>query len=101
MRRLPFLFAHIKVFVTGGAAPIDPARGLARQEAAVLPEVFPRSGPSSAVQPVNDGGGDTPGLENEARPGLGKRARLAARALRGPDLVLVRAHRHPISRCAP
>src|SRR6266511_2248279 len=77
MRGLPFPFAYIEMFIASGASPVDAARGLSREEAPVLPEIFPRAGALSAVQPMDDGGGDA--------------ASLAARALRCPDLVLIRA----------
>ena len=91
MRGLPLPLAHVEMFVAGGAAPVDPARGLARQEAAVLPEILARPGPLAAVQPVDDGGGDAARLEDEARQRVRERAGLAARVLRRLDLVLVRA----------
>src|SRR6266498_4325483 len=91
MRGLPFPFAHIELFIASGASPVDAARGLSREEAPVLPEIFPRAGALSAVQPVDDGGGDAARLEDQARHGLRERAALAARALRRLDLVLVRA----------
>jgi hypothetical protein len=78
------------MFVAGGAAPVDPARGLAREETAILPEILSRPGPLAPMQPVDDGGSDAAGFEDQTRQGLGKRARLAARVLRRLDLELVR-----------
>src|SRR5262249_45568495 len=100
---LGFALAHVKMVVAGGAPPVDAARRLARQEAAVLPEILSRPGALAAVQPVDDGGGDAARLEDQARHGLRERAGLAARALRRLDLVLVRAlldRRHATIRCA-
>src|SRR6266511_2321669 len=91
MRGLPFPFAYIEMFIASGASPVDAARGLSREEAPVLPEIFPRAGALSAVQPMDDGGGDAARLEDQARHALRERASLAARALRCPDLVLIRA----------
>jgi hypothetical protein len=91
------------MLVAGGAPPVDAARRLARQEAAVLPEIFARPGPLAAVQAVDDGGGDAARLEDQTRHGFRERAGLAARALRRLDLVLVRAllcRCHPTIRCA-
>ena len=101
VRGFPFLLAHVEMLVARGAAPVDAARGLARQEAAVLPEILPRAGALAAVQPVDDGGGDAAGLEDETRQAFRERAGLAAGVLRGLDLVLVRAPLcHPVIRCA-
>ena len=58
VRGLPFLLAHVEMVVAGGAAPVDAARRLARDEAAELPEVLARAGAAAAVQAVDDGGGD-------------------------------------------
>src|SRR5215470_2234301 len=102
MRGLPFLLAHIEVLVASGAPPIDPARRLTPQEAAVLPEVLARAGTLAAVQSVDDGGGDAARLKDQARHALRERARLGARVQRRLDLLLVRSSlgRHPIIRCA-
>src|SRR5262245_64997196 len=86
------------MFVAGGAPPVDAARRLARQEAAILPEILARPGPLAAVQSVDDGGGDAARLEDQARHGLRERAGFAARALRRLDLVLIRAL---LCRCHP
>src|SRR5436190_21065662 len=86
MRGLPFLLAHIEMLVARGAAPVDAARGLAREKAPVLPEILAGAGALAAVQPVNDGRGDAARLEDEARHGFSERAGDAARVLRGLDL---------------
>jgi hypothetical protein len=102
MRGLPFLFAHVEMLVACRASPVHAARGLARQEAAVLPEVFSRPGSLTAVQPVDNGGGYAARLEDETRQGFRQRARLRIRVLRSPDFVLVGSSLcrcHPIIRC--
>src|SRR5262249_18516265 len=104
VRGLPFLLAHIEVLVARGAAPVDAARRLPRQEAAVLPEIFARTRSFAAVQSMDEGGRDAACLEDEARQGPRKRARLTARVQRSLDLVLVRAplcRCHSTIRCAP
>ena len=102
MRGFPFLLAHIEMIVARGAAPVDAARRLARNEAAVLPEILARSGAAAAMQPVDDGRGDAARFEDQARHGFGERAGLAARALGRLDLVPVRASGcgHQVIRCA-
>src|SRR5262245_62438881 len=104
MRSLPFLLAHVEMLVARGAAPVDAARRLPRQEAAILPEILARTCPLAAVQPVDDSGRDAACLEDEARQGLCQRARFAARVQRRRALVPVLAppHRcHSTIRCAP
>ena len=46
MGGFPFLLAHIELVVAGGAAPVHAPRRLAREEAAVLPEILARSRPA-------------------------------------------------------
>ena len=102
MRGFPFLFPYVEMLVARRAPPVDAARGFARQEAAVLPEILPRPGSLAAVQPVDDGGGNAARLEDETRQGFGQCARLRIRALRSRDFALVRpwlCRRHPIIRC--
>src|SRR5712691_6592620 len=77
------------MIVARGAPPIDVLRGLARHEAAVLPEVLARSGAPAAVQTMNDRRCDTACFQDKPRHGVGELAgadgRLAYRA--GLDVV--------------
>src|SRR5262249_54375512 len=91
MGRLPLLFAHVEMFVAGGAPPIDAAGRLAGKEAAILPEIFSRTGAPAALQPLGEGGRRGARLADQGRHGLRERASVAARALRCPGLVFVRA----------
>src|SRR5262249_6055682 len=77
VRGLPFLLAHVEMLVAGGAPPVDAARRLARQEAAVLPEIFARPRPPAALPSVDDGGGDSARLARPARHALPGPAGLA------------------------
>src|SRR3954453_13768673 len=102
MRGLPFLLPHVEMLVARRPTPVDTARGFSRQEAAVLPEVLPRPRALTAVQPVDDGGGDAPRLEDQARQGFRQRACFRIRVLRCPDLFLIRpslGRWHPTIRC--
>src|SRR5690606_14133369 len=65
VRGFPFAFAHEQEIVAGGAAPVDAARGLAVEEAAVLPEILAGPGAAAAMHAVIDGGRDAARLEHE------------------------------------
>src|SRR3954469_7089907 len=102
MRGLPFLLPYVEMFVARRPAPVDTASGFSRQEAAILPEVLPRPRALAAVQPVDDGSGNAPRLEDQARQGFRQRTRLRIRVLRSPDFFLVRpslGRWHPTIRC--
>src|SRR5215472_16998703 len=80
MRGLPFLLAYIKMVIACRAAPIDSRGGLARNKAAVLPEIFTRPGAATAVETVDYGCRDTPRFENEPRHAGGERTAFAGRS---------------------
>src|SRR5205807_10608244 len=70
MRRLPFALANIETFVLGGAAPIDPARGLARDERAKLPKSLALADAPSSMDTVQDARGNLSRRGNEAGQSL-------------------------------
>jgi hypothetical protein len=70
MRRFPLALADIETFVLGGAAPIDPARGLARDEGAKLPKSLALAGAPSAMDAMQDAGGYLSRRGNEAGESL-------------------------------
>src|SRR5262249_62224863 len=77
MRSLPLLLAHIEVLVARGAAPVDAVRRLARDEAAILPEILARTRTPAPVQSMDDGRRHPARLEDEARDAGRQRVRLA------------------------
>src|SRR5262245_43535669 len=68
------------MIVTCRAAPVDILRRLTRDEAAILPEIFTRTGAPAAMQAVDDSRGDTTRFQNQSRHGVGE--------LAGPDCRL-------------
>jgi hypothetical protein len=74
---LPFLLADIEVIVARRAPPVDILRGLARDEAAILPKTLAGSRAPPPVQAMDDVGGNAAGLEHQARQRSGKRAAFA------------------------
>ncbi len=78
VRGLPLPLAHIEIVVARGAPPVDAAGFLAGDEAAELPEVLAGAGALSAMQAVDDGGGDLARLQNKPRQRGGERAACAA-----------------------
>jgi hypothetical protein len=70
MRRFPFALANIETFVLGGAAPIDPARGLARDERAKLPKILTLAGPPSTMDTMQDTRGNFSRRGNQAGESL-------------------------------
>src|SRR5262245_46263252 len=101
MRGLPFVLADVEILVARGTPPVDAPRRLAREEAPVLPEILARTGALAPMQAVDHGRGDAARLQDQARHAVRERARLPARVLRRPDLLLVGASlgRHSIIRC--
>src|SRR5947209_8731573 len=77
MGRFPFLLSDIEMVVARRTAPVDVLRGLAGNEAAILPKAFPRAGAPPAMQAVNDIGGDTAGFKHEPRQRSGERSAFA------------------------
>ena len=55
MRGFPFLLADIEMVVARRAAPVDPRGGLARHEAAELPEILAGAGAAPSVQAMSCG----------------------------------------------
>src|SRR5262249_2852392 len=86
------------MIVAGRAAPVDPRRRLAGDEAAVLPEILARAGAAAAVQPLDDGRRDPARLPDQARYWGGQRMRLADRVPRRVAFPVAcgRAFRHPL-----
>ena len=82
MRRFPFALANIEAFVLGGAAPIDPARGLARDEGAKLPKSLARAGAPSSMDTMQD-----------ARRNLSRRGNEAGESLRHLERMILVAAR--------
>jgi hypothetical protein len=80
MRRLPFLLAHIKMVVARRAPPVHPRSGLARDKAAILPEILARTGAPPAMQAMDHRCRHAPGFENEARHAGGERTAFAGRS---------------------
>ena len=74
---LPFALADIEMIVLRRAPPIDILRRLARDEAAILPEIFAGAGAAAAMQAVNHGGGDAARFEDQARQRRGELLALA------------------------
>ena len=70
MRRFPFALANIETFVLGRAAPIDPARGLARDEGAKLPKILALPGAPSSMHTMQDARGNLSRRGNEAGQSL-------------------------------
>ena len=73
----PFKLADIEMVVARRSAPIDILRRLARDEAAVLPEILAGAGAPPSVQTVNHVGRDAASLEHQARQRSGERAAFA------------------------
>ena len=70
MRRFPFALANIETLVFGGAAPIDPARGLARDEGAKLPKSLALASPPSSMDTMQDAQSNLSRRGNEAGESL-------------------------------
>jgi hypothetical protein len=82
--------------------PIDILRGLARDEAAVLPEIFAGAGAAAAVLSMNDSRSDATRLQDEPRHGIRKRAGADSGLPYRPRFDVARLEfRHPTIRCAP
>ena len=77
VRGLPFLLADIEMIVARRAPPVDVLRGLAGNEAAVLPETLAGAGAPPAVQAVDHVGGDAARFKHEARQRCGERSAFA------------------------
>src|SRR5262249_19556397 len=104
MRGLPFLLAHVEMVVTRRAPPVDAGGRLAGDETAILPEILSRSGAAAAMQAMNDGCGDAPRLENQARRHSSERAALAGCTLNRSTILVEgapRLDRHPLIQFAP
>src|SRR6188508_1579060 len=74
VRGLPLVLADGEMIIARGATPVDVLRRLARDETAVLPETFTRTGAAAAVQAVNHIGGDATGFQHETRQRRRQRA---------------------------
>src|SRR5690348_15015640 len=75
MRGLPLPLAYIEMVVARGAPPIHALRGLAGNEAAILPEIFARACAPPAVQAVDHSCRDATRFQDQ--PGHGSRKRTA------------------------
>jgi hypothetical protein len=70
MRRFPFALANIETFVLRRAAPINPARSLARDEGAKLPKSLALAGAPSSMDTMQDARGNLSRRGNEAGQSL-------------------------------
>ncbi len=103
VRGFPFQFAHIKMIVAGRAAPIDARGRFARNEAAILPEVFAWAGAAATVQAVDDRGRNAPCFQHQPRHRGGERSACADCTTNCCDIWMCAFGfgRHPAIRSVP
>src|ERR1700728_3451054 len=76
------------MIVARRTAPIDARRGLAGNEASILPEILARPGAAAAVQAVDDRGSHAPCFQDQARHASRQRAAFADRATGGGNVLV-------------